>query len=313
MTSLRVATYNIYLGADLTLIFGATDSEQLVERARQVCEQLQWTDFAERAEAIARLLVRERVDVVGLQEVARWQRGPLGPDGNQGPSEVWYDFEADLLSTLERAGAPYDVHAVNANFSGSSAVSQAEYASVVGSNLVLVRRGGPVTVTGEAAGDFGRSFDVPTGFDDLALSIRRSWGGIDAAVDGVPFRFLNTHTEAYDADTRDAQRDELLSRIGQSGAPVIVAGDFNALPDQVAMPAPYVDAWLSGDGDGFTCGQDATLDNEVSALSHRIDYLWLRGARATRSYVVGNADGDRTTGKRLWPSDHAGVVAEVEL
>ena len=66
MSSLTVATYNVYLGADLSLLFGATSLTELAARAELVRGQLQSTDFAQRAAAIARILAREDVDVVGL-------------------------------------------------------------------------------------------------------------------------------------------------------------------------------------------------------------------------------------------------------
>ena len=39
MAGLRVATYNVYLGADLSLVFGATDEADLTRRARRVQRQ----------------------------------------------------------------------------------------------------------------------------------------------------------------------------------------------------------------------------------------------------------------------------------
>ena len=68
-----------------------------------------------------------------------------------------------------------------------------------------------------------------------------------------------------------------------------------------------------GEGDGFTCGQAADLANETSTLGERIDYVWVRGARVTAARVVGDREGDRSTPHRLWPSDHAGVVADLEV
>ena len=74
-------------GADLALLFAATDVDQLAERAGLVREQLAATDFAQRARACARILVREGVDVVGLQEVTRWATAPVLPDGRLGPEQ----------------------------------------------------------------------------------------------------------------------------------------------------------------------------------------------------------------------------------
>ena len=315
MTVVRVATYNVYLGADLTLVFGAESPEHLVEQAGLVHRQLVGTDFPARAESIARLVVRERIDVLGLQEVARWSRAPIATDGVPGQPEVWCDFLDELLTALDRSGTPYDAHAANANFRGGAAISATEEMSVLGYNVTLVRRGSGLMVAGSATGEFRTRVEIPTGMPELVLTVPRSWGSVDLVVDDHRFRFLNTHTEAYDACVRDAQRDELLEVVGPEGSPVVVVGDFNAGPDEVGMPAAFQDAWaVAGDGGpGHTCGQAADLGNLDSRLGERIDYVWVRGAGIDACRVVGDTESDRTTVARLWLSDHACVLADVRL
>jgi len=287
VSTLRVASYNLYLGADLTLVFGASSAEHLTRQARLAHAELRATDFAQRAAAVARVLVRERVDVVGLQEVARWTASSL----SHGAPEVRLDFLPMLLAAAEAEGASYAGHAVNANFEGGARVGAEESISVLGRNVVLVRRGSGVEVEVERTGGFGAAWSVPTGTSDLAVTVRRGWGWVDAALEGRPFRFVNTHLEAYDESVRAAQRDELLAAVGDPGRPVVLAGDFNAVPERVAVPAPYRDAWaVAGEpGLGHTC------DAEVTACR-----------------VVGDRPADRTP-SGLWPSDHAGVVAELRL
>ena len=48
-------------------------------------------------------------------------------------------------------------------------------------------------------------------------------------------------------------------------------------------------------------------------MCERIDYVWVRGVTVRGCRVVGDQPGDRTTPHRLWPSDHAAVVADLEL
>lgn len=310
----RVATYNVYLGADLALVFAAETREHLATRAARVRDQVVATDFPARADAIAALLVRERVDVVGLQEVAEWSRATVGADGSPGDPEVWLDFLDELLAALQRAGAAYDAYASTASFAGGARVGDAEVMSVLGHNVILVRRGSGVEVTEERTGDFAAMLEIPTRMADLVLQVRRSWGWIDARAGGERFRFVNTHTEAYDEDTRNAQRDELLAALGDPGIPVVLVGDFNAGPARVGMAEEYVDAWLAGGGagDGHTCGQAADLANPDSALRSRIDYVWVRDAAVESCWVRGADEIDRAvTG--LWPSDHACVVADLDV
>jgi hypothetical protein len=80
------------------------------------------------------------------------------------------------------------------------------------------------------------------------------------------------------------------------------------------MPAPYTDAWTAAGQDpdgGHTCGQAADLANEASRLRERIDYVFVRDAAVLDCHVVGADPRDRTRPDRIWPSDHAGVVARL--
>lgn len=301
-TSVRVATYNLYLGVDLSLLFGVpVDGMDAV--VNELTRQLEITDFPSRARAIARLLVEAQVDLVGLQEVTRWTRG----------DDVVVDFLEELTAALEEAGAEYDVHAVNENFGGSGA-----NLTITGSNATLVRRDRQDTrqdirVLAEGTGDYEAGLVVPTPLGEVRIA--RSWGWVDVELNGRPLRFVNTHTEAYDETVRNAQRDQLLTTLEAVDGPVVLVGDFNAPPDQVGIGAPYKDAWSVADGNpeaGFTCGQSADLRNEESLLRERIDYIWVRGANVRTCQLTGDRPSHRTeTG--LWPSDHAAVCAELSL
>ena len=308
MTGLRVATYNLYLGADVALLFGAADLDQLSARVHVVRAQLAATRFEERARAVAAILARERVDLVGLQEMSRWTTTP--PDGEE---QVLVDFLPTLLAELAASGAAYDAYAVNPNFGGALPVDGEGVFTLSGANVTLVRREGPVEVVAEATGTYDAGLDVPTGIAGVTFPVARSWGRVDVRVSGRPLRFVNTHTEAYDGPVRDAQRDEVLAANADTDAPVVLVGDFNARPDVVGVPAGWTDAWTRGEGDGFTCGQAPDLANEVSRLRERIDYVWVRGAGVLDTRTVGDLPGVRTGPHGLWPSDHAGVLADLDL
>ena len=307
MTRVRVATYNLYLGADLSLLFRVADLDALARQVAVVRAQLDATRFAERAGAVAALLSRERPDLVGLQEVARWVS--TGPDGEH----VLADFLPMLLDALEAVGCPYDAHARTTAFGGSLPVSGTEWVSLSGANVTLVRRGGPVRVLGQTTGTFATGYRVVTGIEGVTFPIERGWSRLDVRADGRPLRFVNTHTEAYDGPVRDSQRDEVLAATGDAGVPVVLVGDLNAGPDTVGMPDGWTDAWTRGTGDGFTNGQAADLANATSTLRERIDYVWVRGAEVLSARVVGDRPEDRSAPHRLWPSDHAGVVADLEV
>jgi hypothetical protein len=313
MPSVRVATYNVYLGADLSALFAVTGPDELADQVKVIRSQPDATHAGERARAIAGLLAPERPDLVGLQEVARWTVAPLDEDGVAGPEQTFVDFRHELLGALAAAGCAYDACAVNENFAGALPVSERELFGVVGANVTHVRRDSPVQVVAERTGAFAAGHHVATGIEGIGFPIVRSWGAVDVRVDGVPVRFLNTHTEAYDPAVRDAQCKELLDLQCEVDAPVILVGDLNARPEAVGVSDPWADAWTQGRGTGFTCGQSADLANVHSALAERIDYVWVRGARVLRCAVVGDRPADRTDPHRLWPSDHAGVVADLHL
>jgi len=48
-------------------------------------------------------------------------------------------------------------------------------------------------------------------------------------------------------------------------------------------------------------------------MHERIDYVFVRDADVRRTWTIGDRQDDRSTPHRLWPSDHAGVVADLRL
>ena len=67
-------------------------------------------------------------------------------------------------------------------------------------------------------------------------------------------------------------------------------------------------------GNGNTCCLAPDLRNETSALSERIDLIFLchpQGEVSAITHTVGDKAEDRLPNRNLWPSDHAGVVAEI--
>jgi hypothetical protein len=106
-------------------------------------------------------------------------------------------------------------------------------------------------------------------------------------------------------------------------------GDMNdvegSLMYQVLTGAGFRDVWeeVNGHGDGYTCCHVPDLSNMRARgiLNQRIDYVFVRGAVEHdgrlfgRARLLGDDVGDRVSGPeyRIWPSDHAGVVATVRF
>lgn len=304
---LRVATWNVYLGADLSVLFGARSARDLEDRAEAVLAQLARTDQPGRVASLSRVLAREAPDVVGLQEVCRWRR----TDPDPAAAEEVVDVLPELLAALQAAGAGYDVHAAGVSFEGALSVAGAGV-QVTGRHLLLVRRDAPVTVTADRTGEFAAAAQIPTGVPGLRFPVRRGWGLLDLRVAGRPVRVVHAHTEAWDDPVREAQLAELLEVAGDAEVAVVL-GDLNAEPDALAVAAPWVDAWPAaggGPGAGRTAGRDGDLLEPQ--LVRRIDYVLARGALVRGCRLAGVDPADRTPSGR-WPSDHAMVVADLAV
>jgi endonuclease/exonuclease/phosphatase (EEP) superfamily protein YafD len=317
---LTVAIYNLYLGADLTPIFSAPSQEELVRRAGEAYAQVVRTDFPSRARAIARLLAEDPPDVVGLQEVALWEAGPI-----DGPLTTSYEFLSLLLGALEAEGLSYRSEAVNENFSGELPVSPTMRAKFTDRDVIIARDdlpGAPLSIGGAQSHTFTARFVVPTPIPGVVFTVPRGWSAVDVGVRGRTLRVANTHLEAFEATIRASQAAELRAALARSKHPVVVLGDFNSVPSDTAgaygifTGSGYADAWavVHGPGGGFTHAQSPELDNVPSTLDRRIDYVLYEpeGLRATAATVIGEELDDRTPEGR-WPSDHAGLVVRLRL
>ena len=145
----------------------------------------------------------------------------------------------------------------------------------------------------------------------------------------------NAHLEGTEPDPQLAI-DEIESvlafiRETRSGAsPVILAGDFNARPEdpaiQALLEAGFVDVLaVGGDatcaaaGDPGCTSDTAPLgDNPENLTSRRIDYIFVLAGedlsldiRSAALFL--NAAQPIGEGRLLWPSDHIGVQAVLEL
>jgi hypothetical protein len=154
MAAVRVATYNLYLGADLTVLFDVADLDALARQVAVVRAQLQATRDEARARAVAALLSAERPDLVGLQEVSRW-----ASTGADGVEQVLADFLPTLLDALEEAGCGYDAYAAHPSFGGALPVSDTAWMSLSGANVIEFPVGnspGPDSIVNVTGGELLR-------------------------------------------------------------------------------------------------------------------------------------------------------------
>jgi endonuclease/exonuclease/phosphatase family metal-dependent hydrolase len=112
----------------------------------------------------------------------------------------------------------------------------------------------------------------------------------------------------------------LLDGPAMTNLPTIIVGDLNSTPSDLApataVGAGFTDEWAAANpGDpGFTAFQNRpAINNPISNLHSRIDYVLERGLFAPLDLHLVGADPSARTASGLWPSDHAGVVATLEI
>lgn len=141
----------------------------------------------------------------------------------------------------------------------------------------------------------------------------------------------------------DYKFDQSFTRIGQCEAlsalvdslrhdpdnepPVIMAGDFNAVPDsdeirmltgrrEPAVPGlVFTDLWeVAGEGDGYTWRRDNPYIEDSTWPNRRLDYIFVSWPRPrpmgnpTKIWLAGTDPIDTVV-----PSDHAAVVADIRM
>jgi endonuclease/exonuclease/phosphatase family metal-dependent hydrolase len=131
-------------------------------------------------------------------------------------------------------------------------------------------------------------------------------------------QILSTHSSG---DACQLSQIEQVARERRTVLPSVLMGDFNASegdPSLAALKRAFVDAFraVNPDEPGFTDLQQT--DAATATVSQRYDYIFVvpgaRGPGAVlTSRVVLNAPRRYADGTMLWPSDHYGVLAELEL
>ena len=135
---------------------------------------------------------------------------------------------------------------------------------------------------------------------------------------------MNTHLDGdclpFTAAIQRAQANELLAGPANTDLPLLLIGDLNSPSDGSGLTyndlleVGFIDAWTTaGAGAGLTCCQASDLLNPVSLLQTRIDLVLFRGPFSPLAAIVVGDDPAVQTPSGLWPSDHAGVVAALNL
>lgn len=331
----RVMTRNLYLGADLLPLAGATDPFELAVAGSAVWNQVLATNFPERARALAQEIRGADPALIGLQEVAIWRTGiPDGPPlfGGSPAADVVFDFLQSLLDELEALGTPYDVVVVQEEADVEVPTASGFDIRLTMRDVILARAGLPaeeLSVSASQSANFGANLVLPILGGAASVTFVRGWTSVDVSVNRRSFRLVNAHLEAFANCIRTAQVFELLAGPLATALPVIFLGDLNSAPNDPIFNEPgcplsgelnpydvliangFADTWLKANPVdlGLTCCNASDLLNAVPSHTVRIDHVLARPSAAVYGSRVVGTDADNRTSDGLWPSDHAGVIA----
>lgn len=327
-----LASYNLYLGADLGPIISAPTPPEFLAAVGATFGNVVATDFNARANAIADQIAATKPHFIGLQEVVTWQTGPPVDFGQSPPpaTNVAFDYLQILSNALSARGLSYapiaQVQNLDIQVPGAVSSSQLANFRLTDSDVLLAMTSlpGGMTYANTQGQNFVTALPVPLP-DGTTLLVPRGWTAADVTVDGKTFRLVNTHLEAFFELVQLGQALELLGGPGNTALPQVFIGDFNSDAAPPADPpgatyaallgAGFADAGLLGGIGGVpTCCQDADLMNEFSELLTRIDLALFRGEfQVLFADVIGEAQEDRIASDGLWPSDHAGIVVTLSV
>lgn len=323
---LRVMTRNMYLGTDFDDIFAAQTPEQLVAEVAEAYAEVEASIPAERIAGIADEIEAASPTLVGLQEVALWRIGaPFDPSSAE---TVTYDFLQLLLDELAARGLRYEAVKIQTNFDAEvPAVFSQTLAFDVRftDRLVVLARTDLRTSQFQVEDIQAQNFTTNLTFSSPTLgtlTIPRGWISVDAKMHDKTYRFVNTHLESFSPIINYIQATELLQTAGNTNLPLIFAGDFNSDAEtgdaayRLLMSAHFTDAWRQTrpNEPGFTWALFLVDPYTYTNPFQRLDLILIRGEiDALDADVVGENPLTDRTPSGLMRSDHAGVIASLEL
>ncbi|MBK5220516.1 MAG: hypothetical protein JJE35_12140 [Thermoleophilia bacterium] len=350
-TVVDVMTRNLYLGADLGPALASTSQASFFEANGGIVRQVEATNFPVRAKGLAKEILSEEPDLVGLQEVALWREAPpsVGPilSGKPSAETVKYDFLALLLAQLNKKGNKYKAVVVQDEFDfeapanannvpgdgpggGTGLLANAEVnGRLTMRDVILAKVGDGVVTSSPKSANFIHPLIVKVA-GGTEIAVTRGWTSVDAKVRGSKkFHFVNTHLEAFDDETiypsiRAQQAAELVQPGGPatSKLPVIMVGDFNSDTKTEVKP---------GDGQAYqvltkagfrdratgkqnTCCLSTTYDLKTGGGKAEFDHTVdhvLTNTPQKVKLVSSTATGLSKAKSGWWDSDHAGVFSSL--
>ena len=344
-----VMTRNLYLGANLTPAIAAPSLPAFIEANGQILREVTANDFPTRAEGLAQEILDEKPDLVGLQEVALWRTGPpsLAPL-LEGPSAttVRYDYLQLLLDELNEGKgkggkgklrysvvvsqnefdleAPANENEVAGDGPGGPLANAEVNGRLTMRDVILARRGAGVRTWNPQSANFANP--LPVKILGNTAPILRGWTATDAKVRGShPFRFVNTHLEAFEPNFRALQAAELVAPGGPatSALPVVLLGDLNSDDDTVGPADQQAYRVLLAAGmverstdDPLSCCLKSSLlavgeGGGGADFNHQVDHVMTRDPEQVTLQSSSVTGLQPVNG--FWSSDHAGVFSALRF
>jgi endonuclease/exonuclease/phosphatase family metal-dependent hydrolase len=178
---------------------------------------------------------------------------------------------------------------------------------------------GQLRVASAQSGHYQTQLTLPTAVGPV--TIVRGWISADVTAQGRTVRVINTHLENASPDVQQAQAGELLSGPASTLLSVIIAGDLNTGPlaaggfltptYQQILAGGFTDAWtVTNPGvPGMTNAFHAEDPYGPSVPDKRIDLVLVNGGLHPVSATLTGT----SAVNGLWPSDHAGVIAAIQI
>jgi endonuclease/exonuclease/phosphatase family metal-dependent hydrolase len=336
----KVMTRNLYLGADLIPVVTAMTIDEIPMRVADLWKTMQASDIPARAKLLADEIATAQPDLVGLQEaVVFYKQTPSDFDFAKplvNADKVELDFVQLLLGELTMRGTEYVV-AVSADHTdvelpAADAVQPFDV-RMTDRDVILARKGARVETSNPVATLFPShlKFNIPFGSQTGApVDLVRGLTRVDAAVEGAHFTFANTHLEVGGggnnetarsllAPLQEGQARDLLTLLAPVTGPVVLVGDFNSAANgsttmsYATVAAKFTDAYakVNPGMPGFTCCTDIMAP--AAMPGERIDLVFLRGGVSAQTVEIVGLDPAKRTPSGLWPSDHDGVVAALQV
>ncbi len=147
--------------------------------------------------------------------------------------------------------------------------------------------------------------------------------GLVSATLGTPWGILQAFSAHTRGDVCQTQAVVDLVRARRGSLPSVLMGDFNAVEESEAIAAftrdaGFIDAFRTANPSqpGLTVWQ--RMDETAPTVRRRVDYVFMVPGEMAQGRVLSSRlvlDAPRTLpdGRTLWPSDHYGVMADLDV